>query len=598
MVQALELSVVRIYGKQGKIVGAGFLISPEYLLTCAHVVASALGIDSTSLEQPKELIQLDFPIIKAGEKLTASVEVWVPVKPNSSPEDIAVLKLRDPLPVGVQPISLVNDKELYNHEFETLGFPEGRSNGAWAEGVLKRPVAHGWIQIEDTKSTGYRLEEGFSGTAIWDKRLGGVVGMAVAADKKRPEVKAAFLIPTHLLLTVWDQLPKICSIQRRKTELITLLQPYYKTLQGQIKLAYQQCSPEKFIGLSLYLPNSLDDLVTQLDGHKDERFSLLGIFICHLISGFQQKGEFLELSKSLVQWLDQYQDDYQDLLKWLEQKQENKERQQEEGDKRPCLLMRVSKNNGGLMLQAWVIKDMRGYRPNQETECKRLTEKEVNFTLRNFPEILYSYCCEKSPAESGHKVSRIHLYLPYDLVEPKFQYIDLLTMKHYSNPIGAKYEVTLGFSERIRTVDNEASLIWKQKCKKLKRQCNQGVKYIFDPIDESKNNIEKLLMKEDTLSIRFTNAIQDKKSLKSIMAAFYKHGIPLAFWFRQDIQCVNFKQEELDSIYQANCLTKLVTIIKNQRYAAWGEENHIGNHLSLLWDDADLLPPTSLLREL
>jgi len=50
MVASLEFSVVRIYKqRQNKddkieIVGAGFLISSEYLITCAHVVNESLGL--------------------------------------------------------------------------------------------------------------------------------------------------------------------------------------------------------------------------------------------------------------------------------------------------------------------------------------------------------------------------------------------------------------------------------------------------------------------------------------------------------------------------------------------------------------------------
>ncbi|MFM6405076.1 MAG: hypothetical protein ACKPGT_10630, partial [Microcystis sp.] len=62
MVASLESSVVRIY-KQRKnkddkieIVGAGFLISSEYLITCAHVVNESLGLVLTSAEKPPDII--------------------------------------------------------------------------------------------------------------------------------------------------------------------------------------------------------------------------------------------------------------------------------------------------------------------------------------------------------------------------------------------------------------------------------------------------------------------------------------------------------------------------------------------------------------
>ena len=60
--------------------------------------------------------------------------------------------------------------------------------------------------IEDVKQAGYRLEEGFSGAPVWDETLQGVAGMAVAAEKQRPEAKAAFIIPANVLIEAWDVL--------------------------------------------------------------------------------------------------------------------------------------------------------------------------------------------------------------------------------------------------------------------------------------------------------------------------------------------------------------------------------------------------------
>ena len=46
---------------------------------------------------------------------------------------------------------------------------------------------------------------GFSGTAVWDEALHGVVGMVVAAESKA-DTKAAFIIPTDKLIEAWPDL--------------------------------------------------------------------------------------------------------------------------------------------------------------------------------------------------------------------------------------------------------------------------------------------------------------------------------------------------------------------------------------------------------
>jgi hypothetical protein len=44
MATVLEAAIVRVHGAQGQIVGGGFLVEPDKVVTCAHVVMRALGL--------------------------------------------------------------------------------------------------------------------------------------------------------------------------------------------------------------------------------------------------------------------------------------------------------------------------------------------------------------------------------------------------------------------------------------------------------------------------------------------------------------------------------------------------------------------------
>ncbi|BAY87689.1 peptidase S1 and S6 chymotrypsin/Hap (plasmid) [Calothrix parasitica NIES-267] len=205
MVTPLESSIVRFYSQAGKVIGAGFLVSKKHILTCAHVVNSALAKAAGVQEKPTVEVELDFPRVSPGIHVTAKVIFWLPVNPNQSQEDIALLELSNSIPDTVQPVQLMTSDDLWGHSFRALGFPEGQSNGVWATGKLRGEVANGWVQIEDIKEVGYRLEKGFSGTPVWDDDLDGVVGIAVAAENYRPQVKAAFIIPTNQLVKALEQ---------------------------------------------------------------------------------------------------------------------------------------------------------------------------------------------------------------------------------------------------------------------------------------------------------------------------------------------------------------------------------------------------------
>ena len=210
MSQELELSVVRIYSNSGNVIGAGFLVSDKYILTCTHVVAIALGIPPGTSEMPTGTVELDFPQVDSKQKLIAKVFFWLPISSDSfeSQEDIAVLKLEKPCPDKAKPLELLASEKLWKHEFVAFGFPQNKSYGVWTSGILQGANAKGWVQIEVKSENSYRLEEGFSGTPVWDENLQRVVGMAVAAEKDRHDVKAAFIIPTKVLLEALPECAK------------------------------------------------------------------------------------------------------------------------------------------------------------------------------------------------------------------------------------------------------------------------------------------------------------------------------------------------------------------------------------------------------
>src|SRR6266436_6735709 len=125
--------------------------------------------------------------------LTARVICWHPVQTNLSSipddgEDIAVLELGGTLPHSVQPVNPVLVDSLWGHPFRAYGFPYGHDNGVWASGILRDKEGTGWVQIEDIKETGYFVEQGFSGSPVWDGDADGVVGMIVATDKSSVRV--------------------------------------------------------------------------------------------------------------------------------------------------------------------------------------------------------------------------------------------------------------------------------------------------------------------------------------------------------------------------------------------------------------------------
>ncbi|MGA9995008.1 MAG: SIR2 family protein [Pyrinomonadaceae bacterium] len=93
-------SVVRLINKSGAFAGMGYLAPENRIITCAHMVAQALGIPKDTLEKPDDEVTVDFPFVERGRNRTARVVLWRTVYQDSSlplggMEDIAVLEILD-----------------------------------------------------------------------------------------------------------------------------------------------------------------------------------------------------------------------------------------------------------------------------------------------------------------------------------------------------------------------------------------------------------------------------------------------------------------------------------------------------------------------
>ena len=195
MSEALESAIARIYNQEGGIVGTGFLVSEQYLLTCAHVVADALGLDRYTVEKPQEPVSLDFPYLGVAG-VTGQVMEWKPRAETETSEgdDIALLQLESP--VRGQQTRLVWTANISGDRYRASGFPRGYDSSVSSYGIVRDRLPNGRWQIEDETETGIAIQGGFSGCPVWDERAKGIIGMVV----EEADAKVAFMIPTEVLV--------------------------------------------------------------------------------------------------------------------------------------------------------------------------------------------------------------------------------------------------------------------------------------------------------------------------------------------------------------------------------------------------------------
>jgi hypothetical protein len=79
---------------------------------------------------------------------------------------------------------------------------------------------------------------------------------------------------------------------------------------------------------------------------------------------------------------------------------------------------------------------------------------------------------------------------------------------------------------------------------------------------------------------------------EDFFALMLRSAIPVAFWPRNNLKTLD-DQFELEKILQCQ-VQKLPAVIQRERLNSsiqLNAENHLGHHISLLWEDPNLLPP-------
>lgn len=184
----------------GGAVGAGTLIDTDLVLTCAHVVAGALGTDFRSAEAPAGSVSVT--LCHVAESATGRVEVWVPVGLGGD-GDVAVLRLDRE--VGATAAPLRTSGVPAGHVYVIQGFPQGRSHPAEASGRLACGAGPCWVQMDVMGTTGFPVDHGFSGAPVWDETAGTVVGMVVAREND-PALRVGHMMPFAVVVRLWPAL--------------------------------------------------------------------------------------------------------------------------------------------------------------------------------------------------------------------------------------------------------------------------------------------------------------------------------------------------------------------------------------------------------
>lgn len=157
--------------------GIGFVVGERQVVTCAHVINTALGCANKQAQQrpgPDVRLQIDFPILGPAQDLPSrrcQVAAWLPPPTGLQDPggDVAVLAIVDEgLPAGAGPARLVDAEPFRGREADMFGYPadERRPNGIWARQHLSSAVGGGIVQLDTRDDSPLRAQPGYSGSPV------------------------------------------------------------------------------------------------------------------------------------------------------------------------------------------------------------------------------------------------------------------------------------------------------------------------------------------------------------------------------------------------------------------------------------------------
>ncbi|MFJ7338257.1 trypsin-like peptidase domain-containing protein [Streptomyces sp. NPDC101116] len=182
---------------RGRVAGAGFLVTPRTVLTCAHVVGAG--------EEPA----VSFTELPGTAPVPARVVAHGGWNGGAAdPGDLAVLELDREMPIA--PAALAPVEAAHGtppRKLVVYGYPVGFDEGTLAEYRVTAPqlIRREWLQLEAWHAGGQPLVPGFSGAAVALADTGEVIGMVTSAAEAR-DVRTGRMMPTQVMARYWPAL--------------------------------------------------------------------------------------------------------------------------------------------------------------------------------------------------------------------------------------------------------------------------------------------------------------------------------------------------------------------------------------------------------
>ncbi len=576
-VDEYERAIARIFDRQGNVIGTGFLIAPGYVLTCAHVVLQAIGIDQKNYAeyegQPQDRIALEFHILASGQKIEAEVVGWLPYSLESG--DVAALKLLTSEPDAVEPIPLdeVSRAEVENDEHSAYGF--GNRVGGRSDAYRpKTTVAGGRFQLcKVGDPNDETIQPGFSGAPVWNRKRQCVIGMVATAIVAKDEQKSkAYAIPTKELRPVLKQVDALCLHDVLMKSLDKLRgSADEERLKSAIAAALRHCNPN---GGDRSWQDQLVDL--SIDRAPPPGWETEDKLVQFAVMLARMDGTPRHTSTDIEAWVEQCGFKFSELFVRIDREM----RQNKVPFSNVCEHLMVvvepkETSTDQLRVTLWVVSDRETYNPHNPP-LPLVSEQSLAFAeLPGFVREQIRQKLRKNP------IPTIHLFVPRTL----FSYdVEMQPSSKLGAVLGSEYPFVLRTNLKTHPIGSYYHDDWLEKWEQLEQSYDENTCEVLKPLDCSLPAVD-IIAELNTISAARLEKCDSVGEFFDLIAD--ETALPIALWSRDP----QFQDRLVDVL---NCIVKqLPHRIQQERVTAFKSKANplLGHHLSLVWEDPKIVPP-------
>jgi len=359
---------------------------------------------------------------------------------------------------------------------------------------------------------------------------------------------------------------------------------------------------------------NVQSIVSELNkiAQVDFPYTALEEFIAHLIINTSDP----VLVNALNQWGTQYRAGI-DWLQFYNQIQSTQNKRLEKAQ--PAILMTIlrcdeastqaQEDETYYQLDAWLVEDMETYQTKKTgyhrllaTDSPDAVPRSLEDLLRKITHLLNHFLTEQRHlCESCENYPQLHIFLPLELMHLGVDVWQLnLETGRRPEYLGHDHVVVIRCANRYDgTYKKRPS--WLKLWKRHQSLLKEFAKGIFVPVHDSDldaliDTLDAAVNLEEESKIVGLHVTQAPVDIEELCYEMLDFGLPIAIWPRSNL--ANLAHEtQLCNLLAACRLEHLPQTVKDKRYEARRRQNspdcHIGHHLSLLWDDPNLIPPKS-----